>query len=145
MGGNFRLDALQAAILSAKLKHLDQWSGKRQQNARYYDQRFAELGSMVKTPGVRDGCRHIYNQYTIRVPNRDGLKQHLMHRKIGCEIYYVLPLHLQECFQVLGYRDGDLPETEAAANSVLSLPIYPELSTTEQDYVVDAVAEFLDH
>jgi dTDP-4-amino-4,6-dideoxygalactose transaminase len=145
VGGNFRLDALQAAILSAKLKHLDQWSGKRQQNARYYDQRFAELGSMVKTPGVRDGCRHIYNQYTIRVPNRDGLKQHLMHRKIGCEIYYVLPLHLQECFQVLGYREGDLPETEAAANSVLSLPIYPELSTTEQDYVADAVAEFLDH
>lgn len=143
VGGNFRLDALQAAILSVKLEHLEQWSAKRQQNAKYYDERFADLGSILQTPGIRDGCRHIYNQYTIRVPNRDSLKQFLTDKNIGCEIYYALPLHLQECFKGLGYREGDLPESEAAANSVLSLPIYPELSTTQQDYVADAVCEFL--
>ncbi len=144
VGGNFRLDALQAAILSVKLKHLDQWSEQRQQNAEYYDERFSELGSMVKTPTVRHGCRHIYNQYTIRVPDRDGLKEHVTGKKIGCAIYYALPLHLQECFKGLGYREGDLPECEAAANTVLSLPIYPELSKSQQDYVVDAVFEWVD-
>lgn len=144
VGGNFRLDALQAAILSVKLEHLDQWSAKRQQNAKYYDQRFAELGPKLTTPGVRDGCRHIYNQYTIRAPNRDGLKQHLTERNIGCEIYYALPLHLQECFKELGYQEGDCPHAEAAANSVLSLPVYPELAKAQQDYVADAVAQFLD-
>ncbi len=142
VGGNFRLDALQAAILSVKLEHLDQWSAKRRQNAEYYDERFAEPGSLVKTPGVRDGCRHIYNQYTIRVPNRDGLKQHLMDRNIGCETYYVLPLHLQECFKGLGYQEGDCPHAEAAANSVLSLPVYPELTKAQLDYVVNAVVDF---
>ena len=144
VGGNFRLDALQAAILSVKLKRLDQWSANRQRNAKYYDDRFVGLGSTVNTPSVRDGCRHIYNQYTIRVPDRDGLKQHLMDRNIGCAIYYALPLHLQECFKELGYREGDLPESEAAANSVLSLPIYPELTTAQQEYVADAVCEFVD-
>jgi len=144
VGGNFRLDALQAAILSVKLKYLDKWSEKRQQNARYYDQRFADLGSLIQTPCVREACRHIYNQYTIRVANRDGLKQHLMDRNIGCEIYYVLPLHLQECFKNLGYRPGDLPEAEDAANSVLSLPIYPELSNRQQEYVANSVIEYLD-
>jgi dTDP-4-amino-4,6-dideoxygalactose transaminase len=143
VGGNFRLDALQAAVLSVKLKYLEQWSAARQQNAEYYDERFAELAPMLKTPGVRDGCRHIYNQYTIRVPDRDGLEQYLRDKNIGCAIYYPVPLHLQECFKELGYRDGDLPESEAAVNAVLSLPIYPELSTTQQDYVVDAVGEFL--
>ncbi len=143
VGGNFRLDALQAAVLSVKLKHLDQWSEKRQQNAEYYDERFAEPGSMVKTPRVRQGCRHIYNQYTIRVPHRDGLKRSLTDKNIGCETYYVLPLHLQVCFKELGYREGELPESEAAANSVLSLPIYPELSGAQQGYVADAVCEFV--
>ncbi len=143
VGGNFRLDALQAAVLSVKLKHLDQWSAERQQNASYYDERFAELGPMLKTPGVRDGCRHIYNQYTIRVPDRNGLKRHLTDKNIGCEIYYPVPLHLQECFEELGYRIGDLPESEAAANSVLSLPIYPELSTAQQDYVADSISDYL--
>ncbi len=143
VGGNFRLDALQAAILSVKLKYLDLWSAERQQNAKYYDERFAELGPMLKTPGVWDGCRHIYNQYTIRVPDRNGLKQYLTDKNIGCEIYYPVPLHRQECFEELGYWEGDLPESVAAANAVLSLPIYPELSTTQQDYVADAVCEFL--
>ena len=143
VGGNFRLDALQAAVLSVKLKYLEQWSAARQQNAEYYDERFAELARMLKTPGVRDGCRHIYNQYTIRVPDRDGLEQYLRDKNIGCAIYYPVPLHLQECFKELGYRDGDLPESEVAVNAVLSLPIYPELSTMQQDYVVDAVGEFL--
>ena len=143
VGGNFRLDALQAAILSVKLKCLDQWTANRQRNAKYYDDRFVGLGSRVKTPSVRDGCRHIYNQYTIRVPGRDGLKQYLTDRNIGCAIYYALPLHLQECFEELGYREGDLPESEAAANSVLSLPIYPELSTAQQEYVADAVCDYV--
>ncbi len=143
VGGNFRLDALQAAVISVKLKHLDQWSADRQQNAKYYDERFAELGPMLKTPDVRGGCRHIYNQYTVRVPDRDGLMQCLTDKHIGCAIYYPVSLHLQECFQELGYREGGLPESEAAANSVLSLPIYPELSTAQQDYVVGTVGEFL--
>ncbi len=143
VGGNFRLDVLQAAVLSVKLKYLDQWSAERQQNAKYYDERFAELGPSVKTPGVREGCRHIYNQYTIRVPDRDGLMQYLTDKQIGCAIYYPVPLHLQECFKDLGYREGDLPESEAAVNSVLSLPIYPELSTAQQDYVVDAISDYL--
>ena len=144
VGGNFRLDALQAAILSVKLKRLDKWSAGRQRNAKYYDDRFVGLGSAVRTPSVRDGCRHIYNQYTIRGPDRDGLKGHLMDLNIGCAIYYALPLHLQECFKELGYQQGDLPESEAASNSVLSLPIYPELSTAQQEYVADAVYEFVD-
>ena len=120
-----------------------QWSAGRQQNAEYYDERFADLESMVQTPVVRDGCRHIYNQYTISVSDRDGLKEHLTGKNIGCAIYYALPLHLQECFKELGYREGDLPECEAAAIAVLSLPIYPELSAAQQDYVVDAVREFV--
>jgi dTDP-4-amino-4,6-dideoxygalactose transaminase len=143
VGGNFRLDALQAAVLSVKLAHLDGWSAARQRNADYYDERFAESASMLKVPGVRQGCRHIYNQYTIRVTGRDDLKQHLAENNIGCEVYYALPLHLQECFKELGYQEGDLPEAEAAAHSVLSLPIYPELSTAQQDYVADTVLGFL--
>lgn len=143
VGGNFRLDALQAAVLSVKLKYLEQWSAARQQNAEYYDERFAELAPMLKTPGVRDGCRHIYNQYTIRVPDRNGLEQYLTDKHIGCAIYYPVPLHLQECFKELGYREGDLPESEAAANAVLSLPVYPELSTAQQDYVVDSISDYL--
>ena len=98
---------------------------------------------MLRTPSVRDGCRHIYNQYTIRVPDRDGLKQYLTDRNIGCAIYYALPLHLQECFKDLGYQEGDLPESEAAANTVLSLPIYPELSSAQLAYVADSVSEYL--
>ena len=143
VGGNFRLDALQAAILSVKLRHLDQWSADRQRNAKFYDERFAELGSTVRTPGVREGCRHIYHQYTIRLPDRDGLKQYLTDRNIGCAVYYALPLHLQECFEELGYRQGDLPESEAAANAVLSLPIYPELSNAQLAYVAESVSEYL--
>lgn len=143
VGGNFRLDALQAAVLSVKFKYLDQWSKQRQENAKYYDERFAEFGSNLKTPTVRRGCRHIYNQYTIRVADRDGLKQFLTDKHIGCEIYYALPLHLQECFRELGYREGDCPNAEAAASSVLSLPVYPELKKAQLDYVADAVCEFL--
>ena len=143
VGGNFRLDALQAAVLLVKLKYLEQWSAKRQENANYYSERFEKLGSVVNTPSVRDGYRHIFNQYTIRVPNRDSLKKFLEDRSIGCEIYYALPLHLQECFKELGYREGSLPESEVAAKSVLSLPIYPELSTAQRAFVADTVCEFL--
>ena len=115
---------------------------QRRQNAAYYNERFADLGSVLTTPNVGQGSRHIYNQYTIRAENRDGLKQHLQDRNVGCETYYVLPLHLQDCFEDLGYKEGDLPESEAAANSVLSIPIYPELTTGQLDYVADAVCEY---
>jgi dTDP-4-amino-4,6-dideoxygalactose transaminase len=145
IGGNFRLDAIQAAVLSVKLKYLDSWSAKRLRNAEYYNERFAESGSAIKIPRVRNGCRHIYNQYTIGVENRDGLKEWLNDRNIGCEIYYALPLHLQRCFRDLGYQTGDLPNSEQASNSVLSIPIYPELTDAQQDYVADAVCEFLEN
>jgi dTDP-4-amino-4,6-dideoxygalactose transaminase len=143
IGGNFRLDALQAAILLVKLKYLDQWSGGRQENAKRYDAMFAPLAPTVGTPTVRDGCRHIFNQYTLRVPNRDELRAHLSERKISTEIYYPVPLHLQECFEELGYKEGDCPHSEAAAKSVLAVPIYPELTPEQQEYVVDAISDFI--
>jgi dTDP-4-amino-4,6-dideoxygalactose transaminase len=142
IGGNFRLDALQAAILTVKLKCLDAWTAGRQQNASAYDELFARFGDAVKTPVVKPG-RHIFNQYTIRVADRDGLRNHLASRNIGTEIYYPVPLHLQACFANLGYREGDLPEAEAAAKSVLAVPIYPELTEAQQLYVVESCAEYL--
>ena len=143
VGGNFRLDALQAAILLVKLKYLDRWSAGRQENARRYDKLFAPLAPAIVTPTVRDGCRHIYNQYTLRVPNRDELRTHLSEHSIGTEIYYPVPLHLQECFKDLGYKEGDCPHSEAAAKSVLSIPIYPELTPEQQEYVVDTIGNYV--
>ncbi len=143
IGGNFRLDAIQAAVLLVKLKHLDAWSEGRQQNAERYDALFKSLASDVTTPYVRPGVRHIYNQYTVRVADRDGLQEHLKTRNVGTEIYYPVPLHLQVCFASLGYKAGDCPKSEAAAAAVLAIPIYPELSREQQRYVVDCCAEFL--
>ena len=143
IGGNFRLDALQAAVLLVKLRHLDDWSAQRQENAAHYDDLLTALSEHVERPVVRPGCRHIYNQYTLRVSDRDALRAHLAERKIGSEIYYPVPLHLQDCFAHLGYREGDCPQSEAAASQVLSIPIYPELSVAQQQYVVDAIAAFL--
>lgn len=143
IGGNFRLDAIQAAVLLVKLKHLDRWSEGRQENARRYDELFKVLSDTVATPVVRSGVRHIFNQYTLRVPDRDGLRAHLAEKDIGTEIYYPVPLHLQACFRDLGYQDGDCPQSEAAARSVLAVPIYPELTRDQQRYVVDSCAEFL--
>jgi dTDP-4-amino-4,6-dideoxygalactose transaminase len=144
IGGNFRIDELQAVVLSIKLKHLDAWSEGRQRNAAFYDRAFreADLGKAVETPLAAPDVRHVYNQYVIRARDRDQLRQHLMASGVGTEIYYPVPLHLQQCFAYLGHRKGDLPESERAAEETLALPIYPELSQDQLRYVVDAVANF---
>jgi dTDP-4-amino-4,6-dideoxygalactose transaminase len=146
IGGNFRLDALQAAVVSVKLKYLDGWSRQRQENARRYDQLFTETGLTEKIglPRVVQN-RHIFNQYIIRVPGqRDALRAHLGERGVGSEIYYPLPLHLQACFADLGYAKGSFPEAERAAEETLALPIYPELSDGQLAYVVDSIKAFFD-
>jgi dTDP-4-amino-4,6-dideoxygalactose transaminase len=139
VGGNFRLDPLQAVALLVKLPHLDDWSQARRRNAAYYDERFA--GTAVETPYVSPDCETIYNQYCIRVPRRDDVVAHLRDKGIGCAIYYPVPLHLQECFAYLGYKRGDFPESEKAALDIMALPIYPELTDEMQDAVVGAVLE----
>jgi dTDP-4-amino-4,6-dideoxygalactose transaminase len=141
VGFNSRLDSLQAVVLSAKLPHLAAWSAKRRSNAAYYDQAFAGL-SDITTPYIDPANESIFNQYTIRVERRDALQNHLKSKGIGTSIYYPLPLHLQPCFEYLGYRKGSCPEAERAANEVLSLPIYPELTTDQLDEVIGAVREF---
>lgn len=144
IGGNFRLDELQAAILIVKLAHLDSWTEGRQRNARFYDAAFAKAGltSKVTLPYAVPGGRHIYNQYIIRIAERDKLKAYLGEQGIGTEIYYPVPLHLQTCFADLGYKVGDCPHSEAAAAQTVALPIYPELSEAQLQYVVDTIAAF---
>jgi dTDP-4-amino-4,6-dideoxygalactose transaminase len=143
VGVNSRLDALQAAVLGVKLKYLDGWSDARSRNAEHYNRLFAEAGiEEVSAPIVRPNRRHIFNQYTIRCSRRDDLMDFLKRRGVGSEIYYPVPLHLQECFAYLGYKLGDLPVTERAARECLSLPIYPELTEEMREYVVEQIAEF---
>jgi dTDP-4-amino-4,6-dideoxygalactose transaminase len=144
IGGNFRIDEIQAAVLSIKLKHLDSWTAGRQRNARIYDSAFekADLGKAVVTPRVVPGYRHIFNQYVIRVRDRDKLRQHLMAAGVGTEVYYPVPLHLQECFAYLKHRKGDFPHSERAAEETLALPIFPELTEEQLQYVVHSVADF---
>lgn len=144
IGGNFRIDELQAAVLRVKLKYLDGWSEARQRNAAFYHRSFAAagLGDNVVTPCAVAGQRHIFNQYVIRARRRDSLKKHLSERGIGTEIYYPVPLDRQECFAHLGYAPGAFPESERAAAETLALPIYPELTEEQQVTVVGAVAEF---
>ena len=151
VGGNVRLDALQAAVLSVKLAHLPSWSTARQARAAVYRELFtnADLADTVRVPVEPYANRglanhHIYHQYVVRVPGtvRDSLRAHLTARGIGCAIYYPLALHQQECFQELGYRKGDFPVAEAAARETLALPIFPELTRTEQEEVVAAIADF---
>jgi dTDP-4-amino-4,6-dideoxygalactose transaminase len=141
VGYNSRLDALQAAVLSAKLPHLAGWSAKRRANAAYYDAAFADLPDVV-TPFIDPANESIYNQYTIRVTKRDALKDHLKAKGIGHSVYYPLPLHLQPCFAYLGYTPGSCPEAERAAQEVVSLPVYPELTRAQLDEVVAAVRSF---
>jgi dTDP-4-amino-4,6-dideoxygalactose transaminase len=142
VGGNFRLDALQAAILRIKLRYLDGWTAGRQQNADRYRRLFAEAGLQdVVLPTEEPERRHVYNQFVIRTGRRDAVMAKLKERKIGNEIYYPLPLHLQECFASLGYQPGSLPESERAAKETLALPIYPELTEEMQAAVVAAIAE----
>ncbi|MBM3307479.1 MAG: DegT/DnrJ/EryC1/StrS family aminotransferase [Candidatus Eisenbacteria bacterium] len=140
VGANSRLDSLQAAILLVKLRHLDAWSDGRSRNAERYNARFA--GTAVGTPHREPHCRHIYNQYMVRVRERDALEAHLKANGIGCALYYPMPLHLQTCFKDLGYKEGDLPESEAAARETLSIPVFTELTTEELDYVADTVLAF---
>jgi dTDP-4-amino-4,6-dideoxygalactose transaminase len=144
IGGNFRIDELQAAVLRVKLKYLDGWTEARQRNAAYYDAAFAaaELAGHLTTPRAKIAGRHIFNQYIVRVQNRDALRDHLTQRSIGTEIYYPVPLHLQKCFAYLNYAPGDFPESERAAAETLALPIYPELSQTQLEHVVASVADF---
>jgi len=137
VGGNFRLDPLQAAVLLVKLPYLDAWSQARRDNAKYYDSHFSTPN--ITTPYVDPDCISIYNQYVIRVPRRNELMTHLKQNDIGCEVYYPLPLHLQECFQSLGYRTGSLPEAERAALEVVAIPIYPELDSAQRDQVIATV------
>jgi dTDP-4-amino-4,6-dideoxygalactose transaminase len=144
IGGNFRIDELQAAVLRVKLKHLDGWSEGRRRNAAFYDGAFAAagLGEQLETPAVIAGGRHIFNQYVLRVRRRDELKKFLGERAIGSEIYYPVPLHLQGCFAYLGHRSGDFPESERAALETLALPVYPELERAQLMHVVESVGEF---
>ena len=141
VGYNSRIDALQAAVLRAKLPHLAGWSEKRRANAAYYDQALADV-PQVTTPFVDPANVSIFNQYTLRVERRDELQKYLNEHKIGNAVYYPLPLHLQPCFEYLGYRKGQCPEAERAANEVISIPVYPELTRAQQDQVVDAIRGF---
>jgi dTDP-4-amino-4,6-dideoxygalactose transaminase len=141
VGFNSRLDSIQAAVLLAKLPYLESWSAARRRNASYYDQAFADLAE-VRTPKIDPQNVSIYNQYTLRAKRRDALVDHLKASSIGHSIYYPLPLHLQPCFEYLGYREGQFPESEKASKEVISLPIYPELTEGQLDEVVTAVKEF---
>ncbi len=171
IGGNFRFDALQAAVVAVKLKYLDGWTAGRQSNAARYRRLFTAAGlslpspantrgagdqslpspsgrgaggeGLVRLPMEVPGNRHIYNQFVIRVPRRDELQAHLAQEKIGCAIYYPIPLHLQQCFAYLGGHEGDFPESERAARETLALPIYPELSDQQAERVVECIGEFL--
>src|SRR3990172_12194957 len=163
IGGNFRLDALQAAILSVKLPHLDSWSEKRRANAETYTKIFVDRGlaaeegktsfddknkvllpkAVYKNKAAAVKNYHIYNQYIIRVEKRDDLRKYLAEKEIGTEIYYPVPFHMQECFAYLGNKPGDFPFAEQAANTSIALPIYPELSIEQLTFVVDTITEFI--
>ncbi|PYN37871.1 MAG: transcriptional regulator [Candidatus Rokuibacteriota bacterium] len=144
VGGNFRLDELQAAVLLVKLKHLDGWTARRQENARYYTAAFREagVGDHVGTPRALDGHRHIFNQYVVRAVRRDDLKEHLREAGVSTEVYYPVPLHLQQCFAYLGCKPEDCPEALRATREALALPIYPELTRDQAHHVVRTVTEF---
>ena len=147
VGGNFRLDELQAVVLSIKLQHLDAWTLGRQENACFYYEAFERAGlkGTVTLPAALPGVRHIYNQFVVRFPQRDALKKYLGECGVGSEIYYPVPLHQQQCFAPLGYATGDFPESERAAAETLALPIFPELSREQLQYVVDCIAHFYAH
>jgi dTDP-4-amino-4,6-dideoxygalactose transaminase len=145
IGGNFRLDPVQAVVVTVKLKYLEEWHEARRANAEYYNQRFAGCEKLV-TPFVEPHNRMIYNQYVIRIrsdkgASRDHVEAHLNQKKIGNAIYYPVPLHLQQCFAELHYKEGELPHAELAAKEVLAIPIYPELTEAQKDMVATAVLE----
>ena len=162
IGGNFRIDALQSAVLRVKLPHLDKWSEKRRNNADYYNELFIKSGLAEETGKINfDGKNqvllpravyknvsglknyHIYNQYIIRIQKRDELKKYLTENEIGNEIYYPVPFHMQECFTKLNHKTGDFPEAEKASLTSLALPVYPELTKEQQEYVVQKLKQFI--
>jgi len=148
LGWNARMDAIQAAVLRVKLKYIDEWNRQRRLRADEYARLFAKVGllsatdNVVRVPSAAQPAYHVFHQYVIRAQRRDELRQFLTERKIGTEIYYPVPLHLQPCFAYLGYREGDFPEAERAAREVLALPMFPELTGEEQQRVVQSIAEF---
>ncbi len=146
VGWNSRLDALQAAVLRIKLPHLEQWCARRAENGDRYDRWLTDSGlvesTRVRLPRRSDRASHIFNQYTLRVERRDDLREHLRRRGIGHSVYYPVPLHLQECFRELGYTEGDFPRSERACREVVALPVYPELTTEQQERVVSAIVDF---
>lgn len=153
LGWNSRLDAIQAAILRVKLKYVEGWNDDRRQRAATYDRLFAAAGlsatagsgensGPVQLPQTSESAHHVFHQYVIRSYRRDELREFLTARKIGTEVYYPIPLHLQPCFVYLGYREGDFPESERAAKEVLALPMFPELTEEEQKWVVSSIADF---
>lgn len=145
VGGNFRLDAIQAAALRVKLSGLEQWHQQRILNARAYLAAFSDLqaGGLLKLPAEPQSGRHVFNQFVVRVNNRDGLQAHLAAKGVGTAIYYPIPLHLQHCFSEYGYREGSLPVSEQASHEVLALPIFPGLTQAQRDRVIQCVREFL--
>jgi len=140
IGGNFRLDGIQGAVLNVKLRYLDSWNEKRRQNAALYDNYFAD--TPVKTPRIDANNVCIYHQYTLTVPERDPLQKFLAENKVGSAVFYPKPLHLQDCFSELGYQQGDMPVAERLCNEVLSLPVYPELLPENIEYVAKTVLKF---
>ena len=148
VGGNFRLDTIQAAVLQVKLAHLAKWTAARREHAAHYRRLFNDRGLTDRVglpeapPDDAAHVRHIYNQFVVRVPRRDALREFLAAHGIGTEVYYPVPFHMQECFRELGYREGDFPEAERAAGETLALPIYPELSSDQQACVVDTIFDF---
>jgi dTDP-4-amino-4,6-dideoxygalactose transaminase len=143
VGGNFRLDALHAAVVTAKLPHLDNWTAARQHNAGRYDQLFGEMSAPIGLPAVVTD-RHIFNQYVVRVAGRDVLQEYLRKKGVGTEVYYPVPMHLQECFAYLGQKTVAFPGSESAAKETLALPIYPELNEPQARYVVQCIADFFE-
>ena len=142
IGGNFRLDAIQAAVVTAKMPHLDDWTAARQRHAARYDRLFADAGVGIGLPVVATD-RHIFNQYVIRASQRDLLQQDLQKRGVGTDVYYPIPMHLQECFKHLGHTAGAFPVSERAADETLALPVHPELTEEQARYVVECVADFV--
>lgn len=142
LGGNFRLDAIQAAVVSAKIPHLDDWTSARQANAERYNQLISMVGTSIGLPAMIAN-RHIFNQYVIRVSRRDELQAFLKKQGIGTEVYYPVPMHLQECFAYLGKQMGDFPESEWAAKETLALPVYPELTDSQAQFVAERICEFV--
>jgi dTDP-4-amino-4,6-dideoxygalactose transaminase len=143
VGINSRLDALQAAVLSVKMRHLEAWHEGRRANAAFYDAKLSKIPG-VTVPYIEPHNWSIYNQYVIRVRERDALKTFLQESGIGCEVYYPVPLHLQKCFAFLGGRAGQMPESEAAARETLAIPVYPELAEAQKEYVVSKIAELME-